>query len=70
MNDSQKGVEGYEKTKGDEEIKDPNMEMIIGIVLMVQDKIKQSCNNEPFEDWSYEKVKALFFNRENNKWTP
>jgi len=64
MSNLQKGVEGYEKTKGDEEIKDPNMEMIIGIVLMVQDKIKQSCNNEPFEDWSYEKVKALFFKRE------
>ena len=63
MSNLQKGVEGYEKTKGDEEIKDPNMEMIIGIVLMVQDKIKQSCNNEPFEDWSYEKVKTLFFDR-------
>ena len=64
MSNLQKGVEVYEKTKGDEEIKNPTMEMIVSIVLMVQDKIKQSCNSEPFEDWSYEKVKALFFERE------
>ena len=64
MSNLQKSVECYEKTKADEEIKDPTMEMILGIVLTVQDKIKQSCNNEPFEDWSYEKVKSLFFERE------
>ena len=64
MSNLHKAVEVTKKTKGDEEIISPTMEMVISIVLMVQDKIKQSCNNEPFEDWSYEKVKSLFFERE------
>jgi hypothetical protein len=63
MSNLQKAVECYGKTKADEEIKDPTMEMIIAIALTLQDKIKQSCNNEPFEDWPYEKVKALFFKK-------
>ncbi len=63
MSNLQKAVETYEKTKEDKEVSDPSMKMVLSIVLMVQDKIKQSCNNEPFEDWSYEKVKTLFFDR-------
>ncbi len=64
MSSLQKAVEVAKKTEEDEEVPDPTMRMVISIVLMVQDKIKQSCNNEPFEDWSYEKVKALFFERD------
>ena len=63
MSNLQKALETYEKTKEDKEVSDPSMKMVLSIVLMVQDKIKQSCNNEPFEDWSYEKVKTLFFDR-------
>ena len=65
MSNLLKAVEATKKTEEDEEVSDPTMKMVLSIVLTVQDKIKQSCNNEPFEDWSYEKVKALFFDRDS-----
>lgn len=46
-----------EKLKAlDDERLHPSDKLIAQVILMVQDKVFEIRDNEPFEDWSYEKV--------------
>ena len=60
----EKTVEVSNKVDGQERDLDPTLAMALKIVLLYQARVKELGDNEPFQNWSYEKVRGLFYSRE------
>ena len=59
----EKTVEVSDKVEGQERDLDPTLAMALKIVLLYQARIKDLRDNEPFQDWSYEKVRDVFLQK-------